>query len=145
MLVFYELFYFFIHVTIRTAVAQGLTETQISKLQDFLGPSLSQTAVDTFLRHWPLELKERIAREFFEKLNDAEADYAQCRAFMLKDKPLAKDSLIGKLSQNVAQLWGSPYNLAVIMAVTMSAVKAFRSMPLDKLIRDVAMVIDRVA
>lgn len=143
-LVFYELLYFFIHVTIRTAVAHGLTETQISKLQDYLGPLLSQTAVDTFCRHWPVELKKRIAHEFFEKLNDAEGDYSECQALMLKDKPFEKESLFGKLSYNVAQLWGSPFNPAVIMAATTSAVKAFTSMPLDKLIHDVAMVIDRV-
>jgi hypothetical protein len=144
MLVFYELLYFFIHLTMRTAVAHGLTETQISKLQDFLGPQLSRTAVDTFCRHWPLELKERIAHEFFEKLNDAEADYSQCRALMWGDEPFARESLIGKLSHNVAGVWGSPYNAAVMMAATASAVRAYKNLPLDKLIREVATVIDRV-
>ncbi len=143
-LVFYELLYFFTHVTIRTAVAHGLTETQIRRLQDFLGPQLSHTAVDTFCRHWPVEVKKRIRHEFFEKLNDAEVDYSECRALILKDKPFEKDSLLGKLSHNVAQSWGSPSNPAVIMAAKTSAAKAFTSMPLDKLIRGVAMVIDRV-
>jgi hypothetical protein len=143
-LVFYEFLYFFIHVTMRGAVAHGLTEMQISKVQDFLGPLLSHTAVDTFCRHWPLQLKERMAHEFLEKVNDAEADYSQCRAFMLKDQPFAKESLTGKLSHNVAELWGSPYNPAVMMAATTSAVKAYANMPLDELIREVATVIDRV-
>jgi len=144
MLLFYELLYFFIHVTIRTAVGHGLTEAQISKIQDYLGPQLSRTAVDTFCRHWPIELKKRIAHEFFAKLNDAEVEYSKCRALMLKDESFENDSLFGKLSHNVAQLWGSPSNPVVIMAAKTSATKAFTSMPLDKLIHDVAIVIDRV-
>jgi hypothetical protein len=144
MLVFYEFLYFFIHVTMRGAVAHGLTQMQISNVQDFLGPLLSHTAVDTFCRHWPLELKERMAHEFFEKVNGAEADYSQCRAFMLSEQPFVKESLTGKLSYNVAEVWGSPYNPAVMMAATTSAVNAYTNMPLDKLIREVATVIDRV-
>jgi hypothetical protein len=144
MVVFYELLYFFIHVTIRTAVVHGLTETQVLKIHDYLGPQLSRLAVDTFCRHWPVELKQRIAHEFLEKLNDAEIDYSKCRALMLKDKLFEEDSLFGKLSHNVAQLWGSPSNPVVIMAAKTSATKAFTSVPLDKLIQDVAMVIDRV-
>ncbi|MBI1817029.1 MAG: hypothetical protein HYR72_18780 [Deltaproteobacteria bacterium] len=144
MLVFYELLYFFIHVTFRTAAKQGLTETQISKLQGYMGPQLSQTAVDTFCRHWPAELKKRIAHDFLKKVNDAEVDYSECRVLMLKDKPFEKESLFGKLSHNVAQLWGSPSDPVVIIAAMTSAAKAFASMPLDRSIHDVAMVIDRV-
>lgn len=144
MLVFYEFLYFFIHVTMRAAVARGLTEMQISKVQDFLDPLLSHTAVDTFCRDWPSELKERMAHGFFEKLNDAEAGYSECRALISKDHPFEKESGIGRLSHNVAEVWGTPYNPAVMMAAVTAAVKGYKSLPLDKLICAVSAVIDRV-
>lgn len=148
MLVYYELLYFFIHLTIRTAVKQGLTETQISKLQGYLGPQMSQIAVDTFCSHWPVELRNRMAHQFFEKLNEAEADYSECRVLALKDLS-EKESLFGKVSHNVAQLLGNSgdpagFRATVHWMTKISAMKAFTSMPLDRLIHDVAMVIDRV-
>ncbi len=144
MLVFYELLYFFAHVTIRTAVAHQLTESQIFKLQDYLGPQLSRTAVDTFCKHWPVELKRRMAGEFFERLNDAEVEYSECRGLMVKDKPFDRESLFGRLSHNVAELWESPSDLVVMTATQTSALEAFTNMRLAKLIDDVVIVIERV-
>ncbi|HEY5174790.1 MAG TPA: hypothetical protein VII95_04405 [Terriglobales bacterium] len=144
MLIFYELLYFFIHLTIRTAIADGLTKTQMFKLHDYLNLSLSQTAADTFWRHLPVEQKSRIAQEFLEKLNIAEADYSECRVFIVEDKPFEKDSLFGRLAYNVAQIWRSPSDPAVMKSALMAAAKVFTRMQLDNLIHDVAVVIDRV-
>lgn len=144
MLVFYEYVYFFTHLTLRTLVECGLNEDQISKLQNFIGPLLSRTAVDTFFRHWPLERKLRIADEFFDKLNDAEADYAECRGLMLPNSTFERESLMGRLSQNVAECWEDPLNPLVIIAAKHSAVKAFTQMSLAELVRHVAAVIDSV-
>jgi hypothetical protein len=144
MLIAYELFYFFIYLTIRAAIADGLTETQMFKLHDYLNLSLSQTAVDFFWKHLPVEQKKRIEQEFLQRLSYAEADYSECRVFMVEDKPFEKDSLFGRLAYNVAQIWGSPSDPAVMKSTWMAAAKVFTGMSLDNLIHDVAMVIDRV-
>jgi hypothetical protein len=60
MLLFCELLYFFSHLTIRTAAARRLSDTQIGKIQRFLGPFLASTVVDSFFNHWPEELKNKI-------------------------------------------------------------------------------------
>jgi hypothetical protein len=143
-LAFYEILCFFIHMAISRAATQKLTEKQILKLQDYLGPFLSRIAVDTFFRHWPVESKKKIANEFLEKLNAAEADYPECQDFILKDMPFERESLFGKLAHNFAELLGSPSNPAVIMATKSSTVKAFTNMAIERSINDVAIVIDLV-
>jgi hypothetical protein len=100
-----------------------------------------------FWRHLPVEQKKRMQLEFLQNLSVAEADYSECRVLVVKDvkdKPFERDSLFGRLAYNVAQIWGSPSNPAAIMWAQLSAMKAFNRLPLDKLIHDVAMVIDRV-
>ena len=57
--VFYEFIYFFMHLTMRSAFSQ-LKEQQIERLQGFLGPLISSTAVDSFFAHWPQDLKEKM-------------------------------------------------------------------------------------
>src|SRR6478736_3180021 len=55
--IFYEFLYFYMHMTMRAAAAQ-LTEAQIGKLQEYLGPLISSVAIDSYFAHWPDDLKQ---------------------------------------------------------------------------------------
>ena len=55
---YYELLFFFIHITRRTAFEQGFNETQMGKLQAYVGPALAHVAVDTFFQHLPIDRKK---------------------------------------------------------------------------------------
>src|SRR5262249_25810958 len=103
-LVFYELLYFYSHLTLRFAVAGGLTEPQIAKLQSYLRPLLPSTAVDAFFKHWPNELKTKMQSDFFEKMNDAELEYTQCKTLWSKEQPFGNMSIFGRLANNIAAL-----------------------------------------
>lgn len=143
-LMFYEFLYFFSHVALRSVVAKGFTEPQIAKLQGCLGPLLASTAVDSFFRHWPEDLKTKMNSEVYQKLNDAEVEYAGCRGLLSPDDPLSRDSLIGRVAGNVADLWERPSDELAKMAVASAASEAFGAMQLDRLVGDVAVVIDSV-
>lgn len=101
--VFYELLYFFMHMTMRACKAARLSEVQIERLQAYLAPVISSTAVDTFFLSWPEDFKSRMIGEFFDKLNDAECGYAPCDELMSKN-PFDGKSLLGVLGVNTAKL-----------------------------------------
>lgn len=140
-LMFYEFLYFFSHLTLRTAVAKGFTESQIEKLQGVLGPLVASTAVDSFFRHWPEDLKTKMRNEFYGKLNDAEVEYSECRGLLSADDPLSTDTLIGRLAGNAANLWERSSDELAKMAVASAATQAFRAIQLDGLVGEVAAVI----
>lgn len=140
----YELLCFFSHLSIRTALVTGFTEPQIANVQRFLGPLLSSTAVDTFFEHWPKELKRKIRSEFYDRLNDAEAEYAQCRGLLSHEKPFDNATLFGRLASNIADLCAKPQDHSIMTAVLVEGTKAYTGMQLDKLIADVHAVIDLV-
>ena len=100
MLLQYELLYFFSHLTLRTAFAEGFTGAQIGKLQTFLGPLIVSTAVDSFCLHWPEDLKKKMRSEVYERLNYAEMEYAECMSLSDPDDPLNRGTLIGRLATN---------------------------------------------
>ena len=68
MLVFYEYLYFFIHLTLRLALGK-FTETQMKKMREYMGPVIVGTAIDSYTKHWPEDLKEGMKNEFYDKLN----------------------------------------------------------------------------
>ena len=138
--VFYEFIYFFMHLTMRSAFSQ-LTGQQIGRLQDFLGPLISSTAVDSFFAHWPEDLKEKMRSEFFTKLNDAELEYSTCKGLLSKESPLTGNSLFPRLARNVADLSGNSMNPAALMFIIGAAVDAFKTMSLDSLVRDAGKVL----
>src|SRR6266566_6578755 len=113
--VFYEFLYFFMHMTMRHASSR-LREDQIQRLQGFLGPLLSSTAVDSFFHHWPEDLKEKMRSEFYSKLNDAEVEYSKCKELLSKSSPLTGSSLFSQLARNVAELSGDASNPAILVS-----------------------------
>lgn len=144
MLLFYELLYFFAHLTIRTAAAKRLSETNIQKLQGYLGPLLASTAVDTFCRNWPEELKSKMRNEFFQKLNDAELEYAACHGLVSQSDPLNDGTLVGKFQTNAVALFERTGDSLAELAVGTEILGAFANMNLDSLVCAVATVIEGV-
>jgi hypothetical protein len=107
-LIFYEFLYFFLHMTLRHAFGL-LREPQMKKLQSYLGPVISSTAIDSYFGHWPDDLKEKMACEFYGKLNDAEIEYANCTQLdaSAKGEDIVGKKLkvlLGKLASNVSRL-----------------------------------------
>jgi len=140
---FYELLFFFSHVTLRAASAGGLDSPKIKRLQSYLGPLIAGTAVDTFFRDWPEERKAGIKTEFFENLNRSELEYAECRELMVKGEPYEDRSLFGRLQHNIGELFETVNPVSLGMAKQVP-VEAFMRMQLDRLISGVATVIDSV-
>jgi hypothetical protein len=139
-LVFHEFVYFFMHMTMRSAFEQ-LREQQIEKLQSYLGPLISSTAVDSFFAHWPEDMREKIRDEFYEKLNDAELEYSTCKELLSEKNPLTGDSLFTKLARNVAELSGNSMNPAILMLVITSGVDAYKGLKLDALVKNAGEVL----
>ncbi len=139
-LVFYEFLYFFMHLTMRFAFSQ-LTKEQLAKLQRHLGPCISSVAVDSFFDHWPENLKEKMGNEFYEKLNDAELEYANCKELFSEKDPITGDSLFSKLARNVADLSGNSMNPIVVVRIVSSAADSWKEMELHSLVNTAGRVL----
>jgi hypothetical protein len=143
-LLMYEFLYFFSHLVLRTAVSEGLTESKIKKLQAFLGPWIVWTAVNGFFHHWPEHLKKKMSGEVYNRLNDAEMEYAKCRGLLNPENPLDAKTLLGRLSRNAMDLWDkSPHDPAAPQVVA-SVAEAITVMRLKEQVQQAADVIDLV-
>ena len=132
-LVYYDFIYFFMHLTMRMASSK-LIRNQFEKLQECLGPFISQTAINSFFQDWPEESKSKMLSNFFDGLNAAELDYSESKEFMVKDDLISGNSLLAKLSSKIAELSGNGTNLGTMMKVKFIAANEYMSMDLDKLI-----------
>jgi hypothetical protein len=144
--IFYEFIYFYMHVTMRHAFVH-LTDSQIESLQGILGPLISSVAIDSYFAHWPNHLKEKMVNEFYDKLNDAEIEYAQSTqvdsAFAGEDDFAQKSkALLIKLGSNVSALASdSEKDIAIVMPVSVIALREWGAMQLDKCIAGIKAVI----
>jgi hypothetical protein len=100
-LVFVEFVYFHLHLTARSASSQELTESQIEKLRDALGPMIASNATEFFGPAWPEELHEGLTDEFHDNLKQAETEYAACACDFSGDRPLAGNPLFARLGEVV--------------------------------------------
>lgn len=141
---FYEYFFFFLHMVFRIAHQQGFSEGQMQRLQAYLGPVLTGTAIDTFFKHWPDSKKTAMRNEMFENLNRAEGEYAACSVMFVKGNPWETESSFGRVALNVAAVWDRSSNPLVLAAAKMKALEAFARFPLDEVLARVATVIDQV-
>jgi len=144
MYLLFELIYFFAHMTLRLAVASQYSKRQIGTLQAFMGPLLASTVVDTFFAHWPEEWKKGLRGNFFDKLNDAEQEYATCRKLVSEQDPLSPDTLFGRVARNSCALWERDQDIDALTAVLSVATRAFAGMHLEAQVAEVKAVIDRV-
>jgi len=139
-LLFYEFIYFFMHMTNRLAFSKISTK-QIQKLQEFIGPIIAETAINTFFNHWPDDYKSRMNSEFYEKVNITELEYSKSKELFSKDKPFTSDSLFSMLARNVAELTGSSMNPATMTAILSVATNEFSEMKLAELIQSASKVL----
>lgn len=146
MCTFYEFIYFYMHIMLRHAEVQ-LTEPQIEKLQNFLGPLISKVVVNCYCAHWPDDIKGKMIDEFYEKLNEALLEYSLC-TFDPSKKQGEKASperqlqmqhaLFMRLGLNVSpHITNAEKDKATTESVARVAIAEWNRMGLDKLIAEV--------
>ncbi|HEX7411282.1 MAG TPA: hypothetical protein VF298_03995, partial [Bacteroidales bacterium] len=133
-LIYYEFIYFFMHMTNRVAFSE-MNTLQHRKLQDFIGPIIASTAIETFSSHWPDELKSRMISEFYENLNTAELQYSESKELWSEGKPFSGNSLFLMLARNVTRETANNENPVTLMTVLNVSVTEFSKMKLTKLIQ----------
>ena len=131
---FYELIYFFMHLTNRIAFLE-LNSQQIRKLQEYIGPIITETAIDSFFKHWPEDLKSKMYSEFYENINKAEYEYSESKELISNEKPFTSNSLFSMLSRNIAELLEKPFNIATFTIIFSTTTKEFSEMKLAELIK----------
>lgn len=146
MYIFYEFIYFYMHIMLRHAEVQ-LIESQMEKLQNFLGPLISSVAIDSYCAHWPDDIKGKIIDEFYKKLNEALLEYSLC-TFDQSKKQGGRASperqmqmihaLFTRLGLNISPLiTNAEKDVATIKNVIHVAFDEWKGMELDKLIAEV--------
>jgi hypothetical protein len=134
-LIFYECLYFYMHLTMRASFAVQLTRAQIEKLQGFLGPVLSSTAIGSYFVHWPDDLKHKMVGEFYEKLNQADVEYAECSRFdsPVEDQQIFR-ALFLHLGTTVSDLCRGETDVPLIMSFAHTAMSEGARMPIESLL-----------
>jgi hypothetical protein len=67
---------FYTHMVVRKAFGH-IGDVQLQKLQSYLGPALTQTAIEAHYKSWPPDEKKKMADEFLDRLNEAEIEYSK--------------------------------------------------------------------
>jgi hypothetical protein len=130
--IFYEFIYFFLHITNRQA-HRKLGPTLVATLQKEITPVIVPTAVDTFFAHWPETYKSGIEGTFYEKLNDAEMEYANCRGLISDASPIAESVLCGRLARNILSLSGYDTIAEKLSEDAMTLANSVQAIVLDSL------------
>lgn len=135
---FDEFLFFFLHHAMRTA--SGLmSQDEVNHLQTHLGPLISATAVETYCRHWPADIKRGLAAEFYQNLNAAEQEYAS-RGRVVSSGASGERSLqileavFACLGERVATVIGHDRDEGVALAVASVALKEFSLVRFEELI-----------
>jgi hypothetical protein len=89
--ILYEFVYFFMHMTNRAAY-RVLGQDSRTRLQEELGTSIPVAVTEAICGHWPAELKSKLVGEFFQNLNNAELEYAECKQIF--SESLAEDAIL---------------------------------------------------
>jgi hypothetical protein len=145
--VLYEFIYFYMHMTMRCA-QPVLNKSQMEKLQSFLGPSISKTAIDSYFLHWPDDLKGKMINEFYEKLNETELEYTNCTKFNTAEQGEEKQkqmfrALFITLGKYVEPILSGDENVDVMTTVLLIpriAMIEYGKMKLNKLIAKIHVV-----
>jgi hypothetical protein len=101
--VFYEFLYFFLHLMNREAHTR-LGPDRVVKLRNEVRPLIIPSAVDAFFGCWPEKFKSRIESEFYNKLNDAEMEYASCKGLFPERELVGKTDMFSRLAINILDL-----------------------------------------
>jgi len=134
---FYEFVYFFMHMINRTAFTK-LSSHGIEEIHSILGPTIVETAIDTFFNHWPEEYKSKMKSEFYDKINITEIEYSKAKEIFSKKKPFTSDSLFSILARNVSELINETTNPATMTAILKVSVDNFTEMKLEDIIKKIS-------
>lgn len=130
--VFYEFLYFYLHLVNRQAHSR-LGPDRVAKLQGAVGPLIVPAAVDTFFAHWPEKFKSGIERNFYEKLNDAEMEYASCKLLFPEKKPIDDTALCSRLAMKVSNLAGYDAGVERLSDASLGFVNIIDALMMDNL------------
>jgi len=131
-----EFLFGFLHITSRLAVSLfGQTEKTTLFLRP-LGPLVAEMHVETYLGHWPADLKKRIEAEFLQNLSEAQKEYSSCRDLATEGEPFSKDAVISLLAFKVADIAGNPNDVFDLMLPRQIATTAFAKMNLRRLVEE---------
>lgn len=151
-LVLFEFMYFFLHLTSRSAFSQ-LGPEKRNKLTGELVPLMiadTTRTLQALFGHWPKNLKDRIERDFYNNLNNAEMEYGSCKELLLKpedDTPLFEKmksgkkskSMVGQLIDNLSQIIEGKINLDILfeMKIWDVVIEILKKKEIDSLVLEV--------
>lgn len=137
MIIFHEYIYFFMHMTLRAAFDK-MESQQIEKLQEYLGPIITGTAIDSYLGHWPQDIKDKLTNNFIDGLNDAELEYAAAKRLATKGSPFDSETIIFILGKRIADDANSPSNPVTISMAGLMAMDELIRVKFHELIDEAA-------
>jgi hypothetical protein len=137
---FYELLYFFLHLTMREAF-NLMSEAEIKHLQEHLGHVVASAAVNSYFDHWPDDLKRGMTDDFYKNLNRAEIEYAECSRFDSPAPPEGRSEQIAErlfncLGDNVAAVIGHEGDSGHSLLIANIAINEWTTMSLRNLVAD---------
>jgi hypothetical protein len=128
--VFNEFVFFFMHLTMRQASCL-MSQHELKRLQEYVGPMMAGVTVDTYCMDWPQEWKVKLQSEFFQNLNDSEIEYASCSRFDSPSPPEGRsvqifERLLNLMAERVAALLGRESNPLAVPLITKIVLDAYR-------------------
>jgi|HubBroStandDraft_6_1064221.scaffolds.fasta_scaffold171321_5 hypothetical protein len=131
--IFHELIFFFMHLAMRQA-ASLMSENEISRFQEYIGPMVADLTVDSYFQHVPEEWKSKMKSEFFHNLNNSEKEYANSSRFdSLPPLEGRSTEIVERLlhlaAERIAVLLGRGSNPATVARITQVILKTF--LPFD--------------
>jgi hypothetical protein len=139
---FHEFLFFFMHVTLRSAVAEAYSEQQLRRLQNYLAPVVAGTAVDTFCKHWPTDIKKKLVAEFYSNLNNSEMEFTECKA-LISGELDPRQTVVWRSAISVSSIWSRDGDPNAVLAVLKAEADAWIAAPLLELLRLSRPVLDR--
>jgi hypothetical protein len=135
-LVLNEFYFFFLHMLNRHAL-MALGDGGRGELQDRVGPLVVGSLVESVYGHWPDDRKQGLRGEFYDNMNRAELEYANCNCLIPEGgDPFSTKALLVKLAQNVTNLCANPTDKKLIWTVIETTWNELKRVNLEKLVAD---------
>ena len=139
-LIFLELIYFYLHMTMRTA-SLYLNNSEIEKLQNCIKPKICDTTINACFNNCPIDLRPKLIEEFYNKLNNAEQEYARVynEPFKLSLNIDTKETdqekyrnLFYTLSEKLAKLSGNEKDMTFMLIVMSETINTWPTKDMNK-------------
>jgi hypothetical protein len=137
-MLFSELLYFYMLITLRLAHGQHFSEHEIDKLQENLFPTIIEGTVEGPMGHWPEEEKAAIKAEHYQNINSAGFEYASCKGIYPTDDPLATgNSVYATLARKIEKRLGKSHDPQLSFIIISEVSEQLRTLGFPKLITGV--------